>query len=219
MPKIIACLLALMLLSACGTAPVEDATETNSEPTTESVAISSEETTVVEEKAEPDTDWIGAGTYLVGKDIEPGLYKVEVTDTIMNMGYVERAKGVSMDFDDILANIVLTGDGYVEIKDTDMAVKFQGVRAKPINLAEIEPNIKEVLEDGIHLVGYDIIPGIYQVEVTDTTMGMGYVERTRNVAMDFSDIIANEVFQGPGYVEVKESDFAIRVQGAVLRLQ
>lgn len=219
MSKIITFLLALMLLSACGAAPAEDAIATNSKPPAESVTTPSEETPVIEETVEPDSDWIGNGTYLVGKDIEPGLYKVEVTDTIMNMGYVERAKGISMAFEDILANIILTGDGYVEIKDTDLAVKFQGVRALPINLAEIQPDIKEVVEDGIHLVGYDIAPGTYQVEVTDTTMEKGYVERTRKVAMDLNDIISNEVFQGPGYVEVKESDFAIRVQGAVLRLQ
>ena len=45
------------------------------------------------------------------------------------------------------------------------------------------------------------------------------VERARNVSMGFDDIIANELFQGQGYVKVKESDFAIRVQGAKLTLQ
>ena len=32
-------------------------------------------------------------------------------------------------------------------------------------------------------------------------------------------IISNEIFQGPGYIDIKESDFAIRVQGAILTLQ
>jgi len=132
---------------------------------------------------------------------------------------VERSKDVSMEVDSILANILLTGDGYVEIKDSDVAVKLQGVEISPIDLKSLTPDIKTEVTDGIYLVGYDINPGTYKVEVTDTSMNMGYVERTKDVSMDMDAIIANEIYQGPGYIEVKESDFAIRVQGAKLALQ
>lgn len=159
------------------------------------------------------------GTYMVGKDIEAGLYKATLTDTVMKMGYIERAKAVTMSADDILANIILTGNGYVEIKNTDKAVKLQGVSITKIDLASLKKDPKAQISDGMYLVGYDIKPGTYKVEVTDTTTNMGYVERTGNASMDTNDIIANEIIQGPGYVEIKDTDFAVRVQGAKLTLQ
>lgn len=161
----------------------------------------------------------GDGTYLVGEDIEPGLYRATLTDTFMKMGYIERSKGISMELGDILANIVLTGDGYVEILDSDVAVKLQGVEISKIDLDSYETEMKTEVEDGIYLVGYDIEPGVYKAEVTDDVMKMGYVERAKAVSMGFNDIIANQIIQGSGYVEVKKGDFAIRVQGARLTLK
>lgn len=158
----------------------------------------------------------GDGSYLVGKELPSGIYKATLTDDVMNMGYIERASDVDMEMDSIIANIILTGDGYVEIKPTDKAVKLQGVEITPIDLKMLKPNFKNEVSGGIYLVGFDIKPGTYKVEVTDTTTGMGYVERSRNVSMGADDIIANEIIQGQGYVKVKSSDFAIRVQGAKL---
>lgn len=176
-------------------------------------------------KVEPEEQEIdtvpryGNGVYLVGKDIQSGIYRVILKDNFLNMGYVERKKDLDMGFNSIIANIVLTGDGYVEIKKTDVAVKLQGVEIFPIDLKTLEPNIKTVLSGGIYLVGYDIQPGTYKVEVTDTATNVGYVERARSVAMGMKDIIANDVVQGQGYVKVKKRDFAIKVQGATLTLQ
>ncbi len=159
------------------------------------------------------------GKYLVGKDIQSGLYKVTVTDKITKMGYVERAKDLDMEMDSIIANIILTGNGYVEILSTDVAVKLQGVEIEPIKLEDLEPDIKNEVSDGIYLVGYDIAPGTYKVEVTDTITNMGYVERSRSVAMGMEDIIANEIIQGPGYVKIEQGDFAVRLQGVKISLQ
>lgn len=171
------------------------------------------------EPAQPDAATYKDGQYLVGSDIESGLYRVKLTDTLMHMGYVERSKDTDMEMDSIIANIILTGDGYVEIKDTDAAVKLTGVELTKVDKDKLVPDLKSEVEDGIYLVGIDIKPGKYKVEVTDTVMNMGYVERAKNVSMGMEDIIANEVLQGPGYVTVKDTDFAIRVQGAKLTLQ
>jgi hypothetical protein len=73
-----------------------------------------------------------------------------------------------------------------------------------------------VFEDGIYLVNVDIAPGTYKVEVTDTDTNMGYVERQSDVSMETDDIIANEIFQEQGYVEIMSSDFSVKVQGAKL---
>ena len=124
-----------------------------------------------------------------------------------------------MGTNDIIANIILTGNGYVEILNTDKAVKLVGVEIEPIKLADLKPALKNEASDGIYLVGYDLAPGTYKVEVTDTTTNMGYVERSKSVAMGINDIIANEIQKGPGYVKIVKGDFAVRLQGVKITLQ
>lgn len=188
---------------------------TAQEPTITKEAITKEPTTTTA----PSIPTYSDGTYLVNKDIPSGLYKVTLKDTIMKMGYIERSSDVTMEMDSIIANIILTGDGYVELLDTDMAVKLQGVEIQPIDIKTLKPNIQTEVEDGIYLIGYDLAPGTYKVEVTDTTTNIGYVERSKSVAMGMNDIIANELFQGPGYVKIQEGDFAVRLQGVKITFQ
>jgi hypothetical protein len=172
-----------------------------------------------EEKSSPETETpisnaIQEGTYKVGSDIQPGLYKVIVKDSYMDMAYIDRSKDASMELDSIIANGIIFNSGYVRIKEGDAYVKIQAATLYPEDT--IETNIRDVFEDGIYLVGVDIAPGTYKVEVTDTTTNMGYVERQSDVSMGFDDIIANEIFQGQGYVEIMSSDFSVKVQGATL---
>ena len=166
-----------------------------------------------------DTKKYSDGKYLVGTDIESGLYRVTLTSNATKMGYIERSKDVNMETDSIIANIILTGNGYVEILPTDVAVKLIGVEIEPIKLEDMKPNLKSEVSDGIYLVGYDIAPGTYKIEVTDTVTKIGYVQRSRSVAMGSDDIIANEIEQGQGYVKIEEGDFAVRLQGVTLTLQ
>jgi len=107
--------------------------------------------TTSEKAVSPKTIKYSDGKYLVGKDIKSGLYKVTLKDTIMNMGYVERAKDVNMEMESIIANIILTGNGYVEILSTDVAVKLQGVEFEPITLAALKPAIKKEASDAMSL--------------------------------------------------------------------
>lgn len=170
-----------------------------------------------DEKSLPETpasNAIQAGTYKVGSDIQPGLYKVIVKDSFTDMGYIDRSKDAKMEFESIIANGIIFNSGYVRIKESDAYVKIQGATLYPEDTIEI--NIRNVFEDGIYLVDVDIAPGTYKVEVTDTTTNMGYVERQSDVSMEFGDIIANEIFQGQGYVEIMSSDFSIKIQGATL---
>lgn len=195
------------------------------QPTPNTMAANTNEAKMTESKptetkpTQTQTTKYSDGKYLVGKDIRSGLYKVTLTDSIMKIGYVERAKDINMEMDSIIANIILTGNGYIEILPTDVAVKLQGVEIEPIKLADIKPNLKKKASDGIYLVGYDLAPGTYKVEVTDTTAKMGYVERSKSVAMGMNDIIANEIIQGPGYVKIEKTDFAVRLQGVKITLQ
>lgn len=194
-----------------------NATSVNSTSATTKISENtSAETTATEAPKAPK---YSDGTYLVGKDIKSGLYRVTLKDDILHMGYIHRAKDVNMETDSIIANILLTGNGYVEIKSTDVAVKLQGMEIEAINIKDLKPDIKKEVTDGIYLVGYDIAPGTYKVEITDETTGMGYVERSKSVAMDVNDIIANEIQQGSGYVKIEKGDFAVRLQGVKLTFQ
>lgn len=196
--------------------------EENTTPNTEVTTNNNTDTNNTSKNTETETkktDTYSDGKYLVGKDIKSGLYKVTLTDTFTKMGYIERAKDLDMELDNIIANIVLSGDGYVEILDTDVAVKLQGVEIEPIKLEELQPSIKSEATDGIYLVGYDLAPGTYKVELTDTVTNMGYVERAKKVSMGMNDIIANEIIQGPSYVKIQEGDFAVRLQGVKITLQ
>lgn len=105
------------------------------------------------------------------------------------------------------------------IVSTDVAVKLQGVEIEPITLGDLKPAIKKEASDGIFLVGYDLDAGTYKVEVTDTTTKMGYVQRSKSVAMGMDDIIANEIIQGPEYLKIEKGDFAVRLQDVKITLQ
>lgn len=59
----------------------------------------------------------GAGTHLVGSDVQPGTYRNTATDGC----YWERLSGTSGDFEDIITNGFSEGQSYVTIAPTDVA--------------------------------------------------------------------------------------------------
>jgi hypothetical protein len=61
------------------------------------------------------------GTYIVGRDIEAGLYRGQAGDDILESCYWERMSNVSGD-DNILANDNATGQYFVEVVATDFAL-------------------------------------------------------------------------------------------------
>ena len=82
-----------------------------------------------------------------------------------------------------------------------------------INLPQITKN-----NDGIFMVGNDLIPGTYRVELTDTT-NIGYVERYNSAAMGTDDIIAKHIFKEDGYFIIEDGDLVVRLQGVKITLQ
>ena len=213
---VIALLIASMVIGALVFGTGSDETDTNKveiqntgvETTTDDEDVPSVETETSTSNA------IQEGTYKVGTDIQAGLYKVVAKSSFMGMAYIDRSRDASMELDSIIANGIIKNSGYVRIKASDAYVKIQGATLYPEDT--IETNIRDTFEDGIYLVGVDIAPGTYKVEVTDTTTNMGYVERQSDVSMELGDVIANEIFQNQGYVEIKSTDFSVKVQGAKL---
>ena len=70
----------------------------------------------------PPNGMFGQGTWRVGSDIEPGLYRTLVEgEGFLDSCYWARLSGLTGDFDDIIANDNATGAVYVEILPTDLA--------------------------------------------------------------------------------------------------
>jgi len=61
------------------------------------------------------------GTYLVGRDIEPGIYRGQVGDN--ESCYWARLSGVTGELEDIIANDNAIGQFYVEVLPTDFALE------------------------------------------------------------------------------------------------
>lgn len=71
----------------------------------------------------------GEGTYIVGKDIEPGKYRSET-----GADYWARLKGFSGELKDIIANeAFISGSTLVEIKSTDVGFSTSGATWTKIN--------------------------------------------------------------------------------------
>ena len=73
-------------------------------------------------RAELLTD-LSPGTYIVGRDISPGMYGGQAGDDILDSCYWERLSGVRGTLDDILANDGPTGQYFIEVLPSDFAFK------------------------------------------------------------------------------------------------
>lgn len=150
---------------------------------------------------------ISAGTWLVGEDIVPGIYKSDGT-----IIYWARLSGLSGTLGDILANDAFpAGPAYVEIKESDFAFETEGNGSwRKINLDSYTGNRRTSFSAGSYLVGRDIMPGLYR-----SAKGYDYWARLEDFSGELYSIIANDAFgSGPAIVEIKESDFGLEVSGS-----
>lgn len=162
-----------------------------------------EESKKVEPKEEEEPTW-SDGTYIVGEDIEPGIYKSDGS-----AGYYARLKDLSGGLDAIIANGNASGPVYVEIKESDEAFQTNRMTWKKIDLDKYKGEPQEHYSDGIYLVGKDIDPGTYKVDG-------GYWARLKNISGEMGAVIANENVSGTGYVTIAESDYAIEIKRGTL---
>ena len=159
------------------------------------------------------------GTYLVNKDIPSGLYKVILTDTLTKNGYVQRASDESMELSSIIADVSLTGNGYIEILNTDVAVKIKGLALEPIKIEDLKPALLTEASGGVYLVGYDLAPGTYKIQVTDMATNSGTVKKLSSVAMGPDDIISSDIISKSGTLTIEEGVFAVSLQGVKITAQ
>ncbi|MGY1653397.1 hypothetical protein [Geodermatophilus sp. SYSU D01119] len=147
----------------------------------------------------PEPPGFSDGTYLVGTDVQPGLYR----STGAAGCYWERLDDVTGDFDAILANDNPSGQTYVEILPTDVAFMTEDCgRWMPTTAGG--PDVSGGFGDGTYLIGSDIQPGTY----SSTGSSDCYWERLDGLTGDFGAILANDNPQGQTYVQILPTDVA-----------
>jgi hypothetical protein len=141
----------------------------------------------------------GDGTFMVGADIAPGLYRVDGTGGC----YWKRLSDLQGDLDAILANDGPEGQAYVEILATDAAFATEDC-GRWLPATGDGPDVSSGFGDGTYLVGSEIQPGTYR----STGSSGCYWKRLSNLQGDLDAILANDDPEGQAYVEILPTDVA-----------
>lgn len=147
----------------------------------------------------------GDGTWLVGTDIEPGLYRANDA----SFCYWARLSGLGGDLGDIIANEI--GSGFslvVEIMPSDRAFETSGC-GEWAPLESASPSGGEDFGDGTWVVGLDIEPGTYRALGGDSC----YWVRLSGFSGELSDILANALPSGGTVVEIVATDTGFATSG------
>lgn len=159
----------------------------------------------------PNPNIVFPGTYIIGTEIQPGIYKGQAGTDFMDSCYWKRLKDFSGELGSIIANDNSIGQYYLEVESSDYALQTdcQLLRWDPI-----PPHVGDypvVLEPGTYLVGYDILPGTYKGQAGTEIMDSCYWKRLSNLKGGLYSILANDNATGQFYVKVNSSDFALEV--------
>lgn len=166
----------------------------------------------------PNPNLIQIGTYLVGSNIQPGIYRGLGGGSISSSCYWERLKDASGNFDSIIANGNGIGQYYVEIKSTDFAFKSECQMERLVTLPPPPAQFPQSIEPGEYLVGIDIQPGTYQGQAGSDISSSCYWARLGNVGGGFDAILANDNAIGQYFVQVAASDFAFSTKCNLTRI-
>jgi hypothetical protein len=181
-------------LLACGESTSTDNTNSGSASTPAASAQTpqSQPTTT---KAYPH---FGDGTFVVGKDIQPGTYRTRVASPGC---YYARLKGFGGTVDDILANGNTDFPAIVTIAATDKGFQSEGCGTWTKDLSAITTS-KTSFGDGMYIVGTDIQPGTYK---SSGQQGC-YYARLSGFSGSTDDIIANDNTDAPAIVTIAATD-------------
>lgn len=157
----------------------------------------------------PDPNFIKQGAYLVGIDIQPGIYRGEVGTDFMDSCYWNRLKDLSGSLDAIIANDNSIGQFYVQISESDYAFETACDMYRLDPLPQPPDVFPTTIDPGMYLVGIDIQSGTYKGQAGEGIMDSCYWARLSNVAGGMDGILANANANGQFYVEVRASDFAL----------
>ncbi|SFP89027.1 hypothetical protein SAMN05660464_0005 [Geodermatophilus dictyosporus] len=150
---------------------------------------------------EPEPPGFGDGTYLVGTEVHPGLYR---SDGAHYCSW-KRLSDLSGDYDAVLAwDYFVEGQVYVEVLPTDVAFTTDDC-GRWTAVTSGGPDVSGAFDDGTYLVGSEIQPGTYR-----STGGSGCSwKRLADLTGDYDAILASDHFvDGQAYVEISPTDVA-----------
>ena len=142
----------------------------------------------------------GAGTHMVGDDVQPGVYETGIVEGPFGC-YWERLSGLSGELDDIIANGNVAGHDVVEIMADDTA--FGTDCDAWYDLTERDPLLTTIPE-GKWVLDTHIEPGTYEAPGDDGC----YWERLSGLSGTVDDVIANDLPEGQAIVEIDPTDVA-----------
>ena len=160
--------------------------------------------------ATPDPNLIPAGTYLVGKELQPGLYRGRGGKDFINSCYWARLKDLKGNPDSVIANENSIGLFYVQVSKSDMVFKTDcKLTFLPALPGPVSPFPQSILP-GMYLVGMDIQPGLYKGQAGADIIDSCYWERLKDLSDSQNSIIANENSVGQFQVRIYPGDIAVR---------
>lgn len=154
------------------------------------------------QEATPTTDphpHFGDGTFVVGKDIQPGTYRTRVGSSGC---YFERMSGFGGDLSSIIANDNTDFPAIVTIDATDKGFKSTNCGTWTQDISQITKS-KTTFSDGMYIVGTDIQPGTYK----NSGQSGCYYSRLSNFSGAGTDgIISNDNTDTAAIVEIAATD-------------
>jgi hypothetical protein len=138
------------------------------------------------------------GTFVVGKDIQPGTYR---TRNGSSGCYFARLKGFGGSVDDILANENTDAPAVVTITPTDKGFDSSRCGTWTSDLSAITES-RISFTDGDLIVGTDIQPGTYR----STGQSGCYWARLQSFGHTTDDVLANDNTDNPAVVTIAPTD-------------
>jgi len=163
-----------------------------------------------------NTDVIKPGTYIVGTDIQPGIYVGNAGFDLLGSCYWARLSNLSGN-DNINANDNAEGLFYLEVLPTDIALETR-CDITPIDKVPQRGEFLTKLPSGIYIIGRDIEPGIFKGEAGADFLESCYWARLSNVS-GINNILANNNATGQFFIEVLPTDFALQVRCEVNKVE
>ncbi|MGF9662338.1 hypothetical protein AAIH25_10750 [Arthrobacter crystallopoietes] len=146
------------------------------------------------------------GTYRVGTEIRPGLYKATGTG---DGCYWETTSGFSGSFNDVNNNYYGSARTYVQITSADRGFETRGC-GKWTTVPKTGANVAKIAADGTYRVGIDIKPGFYKATGTGKSCSWTTM---RGFSGDSDEI--NNLYYGPArtYVQITSADRGFETSG------
>jgi len=188
---------------ADSTSVVPTTTPTTTTTTTTTTAAPTTVATTVPPTPPPTLPGVGDGTFIVGRDIQPGRYLA----VNLSLCYWARLTDASGSLESIIANDNATGQALVDIAPTDGLFQSNRCQRWVVYFPPATPVTS--FGEGSFVVNDQIRAGRYQSSGGDPC----YWERTTGFGGTLDQIIANANASGPTVVDIAPSDVGFKSRG------